>query len=117
MEILFDESDIITRKTKIEISKGLYILIKDEVEGDIELRIVFKRDSLKSQCFNRYRCIDSHKGEIQIYNAPDDKNIRTKDYVRIGTYAVNHNLFMGFRLGPVNNKQRDMELSFLIKEK
>lgn len=117
MEVRFnDQEKVVVKKSKISQTSPLYFKIMDEVEGDIELSMILKRDTIKTSSFTRYLVKDAHHAEIQICNALDEKNVQTKEKIKIGTYANEYKLFLQFRLEPLENKQRNIEVIFIISK-
>lgn len=92
--------------------------VKDDVGGDMvfTFKLVYKDDD-GQQSYTRFIVKDSHSGEIQISNAPQDKSIRLADWLKVGEYKDKDKLFVSFSLTQIlEDDFRNISVLFAIKE-
>lgn len=117
MEIRFKDTDTAIDISKLSFSKGIYYSIKDDVEGDLDINIALATDSTEEKSFTRYKILNAHKALVQIFNAPKDKYVRTKDKMLLGSYKNDYKLFLQFCLEPEGvNKIRIFKAMFTISK-
>ena len=115
MEVRFNNLLAIDKECRISNNGTLYFNVKDDVEGDIELRIRLLFDSEK-RSYTRFNAIDSHSGDVLIYNAPNDRFVSLSTPIQIGTYGGKYKLSMTYSLDPSVGRDRRIQVEFNIAE-
>lgn len=115
MIVTFNGETPYKAKDIISQTKDLYVVIKDEVEGDIHLSIKLKNAADTHESFTKYVVENSHRAEIRIFNASPVQYVRTTDPIKLGTYKNRYILKLDFLLEPSGaDSQRVIQLNFFI---
>lgn len=115
MIVMFNGETPYKAKDIISKTKDLYVVVKDEVEGDIHLTIKLKDVPDTRESFTKYVVENSHKAEIRIFNASPVLYVRTTDPIKLGTYKNQYTLKLDFLLEPSGaDSQRVIQLNFFI---
>lgn len=104
-------------KDIISYTKIVNAIIKDEVEGDINLSIRLLQDANTYESFTKYVVENSHKAEIRIFNASNTQYVRTTVPILLGTYKRSYKLYLEYLLEPADaGNQRVIKLVFSISK-
>lgn len=115
MIVTFNGETPYRAKDIISKSKDLYVVVKDDVEGDIHLTIKLKEISDTRESFTKYVVENSHKAEIRIFNASPVQFVRTTEPIKLGTYKNKYTLKFDYLLEPSGaDSQRVIQLNFFI---
>lgn len=117
MIVVFNEESSFQAKDIISQTKGINVVIKDNIEGDINLSVnLFVVNNQES--FTKYVVENAHKAEVRIFNAPSHQFVRTVEPIILGTYKNTYVLKMEYLLEPMgSNNQRVIKLTFTISKK
>lgn len=117
MNVEFINTEEVTKMEKISQEKKVTVKIIDEVEGNINMKLMLKDDDKKKDSYTTYKAIDSHQAEIWIVNAQNDKYTSTQLPILLGTYKKNYSLFLEYVLWPkMSDSVRMISLKFFIKK-
>jgi hypothetical protein len=98
-------------------SKKTKVVIKDKIEGDINLEFDVKMDDTK-RCYTKYEVTDSFNAKIKIFNVLPSQYSRTIEPILLGTYGNSSLIKLTYMLEPMDaNKERKLELHFYLEAK